>query len=185
MSDPVNHPAHYGGDVPYEVIKVINAWELSFDLSTAIKYIARAGKKNPKKTIEDLQKAIFYINDEIKQLQGQGTRAVEEAKPAEKPAQLIHFTFDVWPHCGEREDSSYKPTTEDRAQVTCPACVTALAAVVWHYALNHDVPACDTVQHHKSQKPGDRRHQLTDNRTIVSCDACRGSTLFRGVAVQG
>lgn len=30
--DNVNHPSHYGGDTTYEVIKVINAWGLGFDL---------------------------------------------------------------------------------------------------------------------------------------------------------
>lgn len=66
--EAVNHPSHYGGDTVYEVIKVIHAWELDFDLGNAVKYIARAGKKDPAKTIEDLEKAIFYINDKIKQL---------------------------------------------------------------------------------------------------------------------
>jgi len=72
--ESVNHPSHYGGDVTYEVIKVINAWGLNFNVGNAIKYLARAGKKNPDKTIEDLKKAQFYIADEIKQLEGKGTR---------------------------------------------------------------------------------------------------------------
>jgi hypothetical protein len=60
MSDPVNHPDHYGGkDNPYEAIKVIEAWELGFHLGNAIKYIARAGKKGD--TLQDLRKAIWYI----------------------------------------------------------------------------------------------------------------------------
>lgn len=47
MADPVNNPAHYGGaDNPYEAIKVIDAWRLSFCLGNVVKYIARAGKKN-------------------------------------------------------------------------------------------------------------------------------------------
>jgi hypothetical protein len=71
--EQVNHPSHYGGaDNPYEVIKVIEAWEkyfkLSFNLLTAIKYIPRAGRKDPAKRIEDLKKAIWYINREITNL---------------------------------------------------------------------------------------------------------------------
>ena len=67
--DMINHPAHYGGDTTYEVIKVIDAWGLSFSLSTAIKYIARAHKKgNPR---QDLLKAIWYIEHELTRLEKQ------------------------------------------------------------------------------------------------------------------
>lgn len=69
MNDVVNHPAHYGGeDNPYEAIKVIEAWNLGFCLGNAVKYIARAGKKDPTREIEDLQKAAWYINREIEKL---------------------------------------------------------------------------------------------------------------------
>ena len=62
----INNPAWYGGAKnPYEVIKVIEAWELDFHLGTALKYIPRAGKKDPSKTIEDLKKSIWYINRKI------------------------------------------------------------------------------------------------------------------------
>ncbi len=64
MSDPVNHPKHYGGaDNPYEAIKVIEAWDLGFCLGNAVKYIARAGKKSSR--IEDLKKARWYLTREI------------------------------------------------------------------------------------------------------------------------
>lgn len=64
MSDMVNHPAHYsGGGV--EPITAIEAWGLGFCLGNAVKYIARAGKKDPNKTIEDLEKAVWYIQREI------------------------------------------------------------------------------------------------------------------------
>lgn len=66
--EAVHHPAHYGGaDNPYEAIKVIDAWRLGFALGNAVKYIARAGKKDPAKTIEDLEKARFYLDYEIAQ----------------------------------------------------------------------------------------------------------------------
>ena len=60
MSDPVNHPEHYGGaDNPYEAIRVIEAWDLGFCLGNAVKYIARAGKKGSE--AEDIDKAIWYL----------------------------------------------------------------------------------------------------------------------------
>lgn len=64
--EAVNHPDHYGGkDNPYEVIKVIRAWELSFSLGNVVKYVARAGKKDPAKRLEDLHKAMWYLQEEI------------------------------------------------------------------------------------------------------------------------
>ena len=64
--DPVNHPSYYGGkDNPYEVIKVIEAWKLDFHLGTAVKYIPRAGIKDPDKEIEDLEKSVWYLQRKI------------------------------------------------------------------------------------------------------------------------
>jgi hypothetical protein len=63
--DPVNHPPHYGGgNDPYEAIKVIHAWGLGFDLGNVLKYIRRADLKGT--PIQDLEKAKFYLEDEIK-----------------------------------------------------------------------------------------------------------------------
>lgn len=69
--DPVNHPAHYGGDTTYETIKVLEAWDLGFHLGNAVKYISRAGKKSANREIEDLEKAVWYVNRRIAQLRGQ------------------------------------------------------------------------------------------------------------------
>ncbi len=70
-SDAVNHPSHYGGDTVYEVIKVLHAWGLEGDalLWNCIKYVARAGKKDRAKTIEDLRKARFYLDRRITNLE--------------------------------------------------------------------------------------------------------------------
>jgi hypothetical protein len=69
----VNHPSHYqfGKNNEYEAIKVIDAWELDFHLGNAVKYISRAGKKDPNKEIEDLKKALFYLDRKIKNLENE------------------------------------------------------------------------------------------------------------------
>lgn len=68
--DPVNHPSHYtSGKI--EVIDFIEDKGLSFHLGNAVKYIARAGKKDPAKTVEDLQKAIWYLGREILRREGE------------------------------------------------------------------------------------------------------------------
>lgn len=69
MSEQVNHPKHYGGaDNPYEAIKVIEAWDLGFCLGNTVKYISRAGKKETDKTVQDLEKAKWYLDREIEKL---------------------------------------------------------------------------------------------------------------------
>ena len=62
--DPVDHPPHYrsGG---IETIDAIEAWGLNFHLGNVVKYISRAGKKDPAKTVEDLQKARWFLDREI------------------------------------------------------------------------------------------------------------------------
>ena len=61
VNDAVNHPAHYtSGKI--EVIDFIEDQQFPYPLGNAVKYISRAGKKDPEKTAEDLQKAVWYIN---------------------------------------------------------------------------------------------------------------------------
>ena len=66
-NDPVNHPSHYT-DGNIEVIDFIEDKQLGFHLGNAVKYISRAGKKDPEKKIEDLKKARWYLDREINRL---------------------------------------------------------------------------------------------------------------------
>jgi hypothetical protein len=67
--EAVVHPAHYGGDTTYEAIKVIEAWGLGFHLGNTVKYISRAGKKDKRKLLEDLKKALWYLQRKITKLE--------------------------------------------------------------------------------------------------------------------
>lgn len=76
--DMVNHPSHYTWLKELCGVEVIDITRhLDFDLGNAIKYILRAGHKseqgynNIEKEIEDLQKALFYINDKISMLKNE------------------------------------------------------------------------------------------------------------------
>lgn len=69
MTDMVNHPDHYT-DGGIETIDFIEAKKLPYHLGNAVKYISRAGKKEPEKTVEDLKKAVWYINRYISKLEG-------------------------------------------------------------------------------------------------------------------
>tara|TARA_B100001059_G_C17806843_1_gene569719 strand:- start:1735 stop:1950 length:216 start_codon:yes stop_codon:yes gene_type:complete len=64
----INHPEHYLKESGFEVIDVIEAWNLDFSLGNAVKYIARAGLKDPEKKKQDLNKAIWYIERTISNL---------------------------------------------------------------------------------------------------------------------
>lgn len=59
-NDAVNHPEHYT-DGGIETIDFIEAKKLPYHLGNAVKYISRAGKKDKNKTVEDLKKAVWYI----------------------------------------------------------------------------------------------------------------------------
>jgi len=70
MSEQVNHPQHYGGENnTYEAIKVIEAWDLDFHLGNTVKYISRAGKKEVNKELQDLKKALWYLQRKIENLE--------------------------------------------------------------------------------------------------------------------
>ena len=64
----VNSPSHYTR-FPVEVIEITE--NLNFCRGNAVKYIARAGFKNPDKEVEDLKKALWYIQREISRLEQQ------------------------------------------------------------------------------------------------------------------
>lgn len=73
--DRVNHPSHYTWLKKKCGIEVIDITRhLNFNIGNVIKYVLRSGHKaeegmsNKDKQIEDLQKAVFYLNDEIKRL---------------------------------------------------------------------------------------------------------------------
>ena len=67
-NDNVNRPAHYT-DGKIEVIDFIEDKKLGFHLGNAVKYISRAGKKDPTKIVEDLKKAIWYLERFIEKLE--------------------------------------------------------------------------------------------------------------------
>mgnify|MGYP006274208491 FL=1 len=73
MADKIN-PNHYQGEFEYQVIDIIEAFDLNFSRGNAVKYIIRAGKKEEigydqlTKELEDLNKATWYIDRESKRI---------------------------------------------------------------------------------------------------------------------
>ena len=75
-SDRVNHPSHYTWLKKLCGIEVIDITRhMNFNLGNVIKYVLRSGHKSEEgmsdkqKRIEDLKKAVFYLNDEIDRLE--------------------------------------------------------------------------------------------------------------------
>lgn len=66
--EQVDHPAHYHASSGFEVIEIIEAWSLNFNRGNALKYLARAGRKDPASEAQDLRKALWYIERELKRL---------------------------------------------------------------------------------------------------------------------
>ena len=68
MSEAVNHPRHYTSHPSgIEAIEVTR--HMNFNTGNAMKYLWRAGIKNEDAHIQDLEKALFYVKDEIRRLQ--------------------------------------------------------------------------------------------------------------------
>lgn len=65
-SDNVSHPPYYakGWSNGAEVIDITE--HLSFCAGNVVKYVCRAGRKDPGKYVEDLEKARWYLDREIK-----------------------------------------------------------------------------------------------------------------------
>lgn len=64
--DPKHYTSHPSGIETIEITRWMN-----FNLGNSIKYILRSGKKSEDTAIQDLEKAVWYINDEIKRLKGE------------------------------------------------------------------------------------------------------------------
>lgn len=117
--DQVNHPTHYTAH-PSGIEAIEITRHMNFNLGNAIKYIWRAGLKNQDKHIEDLKKAVFYLNDEIKRLEGlkfvNNMPNVERDVHGVAVSPLTPYGEDLLRH--QRE----KHTLEDMYRPDCRAC---------------------------------------------------------------
>lgn len=92
MSNVIKHPKHYAYS-KYEPKDVIRSWGLNFNLGNAIKYIARAGRKDD--IVQDLEKAKQYLEFEIEAI-----KAERENKTSENVTlQLEEITDTISVEC--------------------------------------------------------------------------------------
>lgn len=76
----VEHPDYYQGENGIETIEIIRHY--TCDIANALKYLMRAGKKHEmgmedaEKEIEDLKKALWYIEDYYSNFNGRGQQCI-------------------------------------------------------------------------------------------------------------
>lgn len=78
LNDPIS-PNHYKDGPPClhcgkPIECIVIARHMNFNLGNALKYMWRAGKKDPTKLIEDTKKARWYLDDEIKRLEAEAAK---------------------------------------------------------------------------------------------------------------
>jgi hypothetical protein len=74
IDDRVNHPPHYNAH-PSGVECITVTEHMSFNVGNAVKYLWRAGLKSPDE-IEDLRKAAWYVDREIKRITAMARKEV-------------------------------------------------------------------------------------------------------------
>jgi len=80
IKEMVNHPSHYSQNMTgLEVIDIIEGqnWGEGFNRGNSLKYLMRAGHKDPDKEIEDLEKAEWYLKREIDRLKREASENAE------------------------------------------------------------------------------------------------------------
>lgn len=87
INDNVNHPNHYCEGRKYEPWDVIVDWQLDYLTGNAVKYLSRAGRKDPSKETEDLRKAVAYIEKRIEVL--------ESRKSSDSDDSIYEDDFDM------------------------------------------------------------------------------------------
>ena len=112
-TDSVNHPSHYNMG-KFEVIDVIDDWGLGFNLGNAVKYIARARHKG--KLVEDLKKAVFYLQHEIEKAEEDSL--TELASQTRSPVQC--------PYCGVLHENELEKELV-HGMLPCPRCALIVA----------------------------------------------------------
>ena len=78
MSDSVHKPKHYTEGRKHEPKDVIRDWDLNFNRGSAVKYIARAGRKEDE--LEDLEKAREFLTFEIDAIKAERSKEKEAKK---------------------------------------------------------------------------------------------------------
>ena len=115
MADNVNHPAHYKMGNGCEVIDITE--NLNFCRGNAVKYLCRAGSKDPEKEVEDLEKAKWYVEREIQRL-----KKANQTMTDEDPVHVFNKFCKAHPDC------HLCPLNEDKRITDSVCCIGGTSA---------------------------------------------------------
>lgn len=104
--DVIKQPSHYVEGRKYEPKDVIRDWGLNFNLGNAVKYIARAGRKDD--IVQDLKKAQEYIQFEIDAIEAEREKAVKP-KHDDRLDTILYGLDPIMRAIVEAEACSVKP----------------------------------------------------------------------------
>ena len=105
-NDEVNYPVHY---TAYEGLEVIQLTEqMNFNRGNAVKYIARAGLKSYDTEIQDLEKALWYIQREIDRMEAK-VRTEGDHVALEALRRKLSAPADELEECDECDIPEYRP----------------------------------------------------------------------------
>lgn len=91
--DAIKQPSHYTEGRKYEPKDVIHDWQLNFNLGSAVKYVARAGRKDD--IVQDLKKAQEFIQFEIDAIEAErGKSKNDNVTPDHTEEVKDEFTVD-------------------------------------------------------------------------------------------
>lgn len=125
----VVHPDHYNQYKGFEVIDICEQLRApdgsgNFNRGNAFKYLARAGWKSSDKHVQDLEKAIFYLQLEIDRVKKAGgtsesTEKLEERKSAIQQKASPNSHRLICPRC-EADLLLHSSSDDEGASYLCP-----------------------------------------------------------------
>lgn len=89
MSDHIN-PSHYKTPSGIEAIDVMEHFGLGLQLGSAMKYLLRAGRKDPSRTVEDLEKAQWYVRRWLSGMDD-GSDAIDVPRASNAPGRGLNW----------------------------------------------------------------------------------------------
>jgi Protein of unknwon function (DUF3310) len=123
-NDAVNHPSHY---TAYNGLEVIDLTEqMNFNKGNAVKYVCRAGLKDKTKEVEDLEKAVWYLQREIERVKKEQERE-DDIKPLSPESMRVEGDFQIatpvllelCPRCCQ---TTLGPVGTSRLMLICANC---------------------------------------------------------------
>lgn len=115
MPSDVAHPSHYNfGKI--EVIEFLEDQKLSFHRANAVKYVCRAGRKNPEREVEDLEKAVWYLKRDIENLKA-AREGRDPARPNDMNPKKPLLTIFCRSMIRHRADIGYFFSPHDKDQI--------------------------------------------------------------------